>query len=65
MRTLCQLDDWYVDGDPILMEATGERSLRITFPGPDRLVMSRLAALWPLPGAVFGEASVSPVPRPI
>jgi peptide/nickel transport system substrate-binding protein len=49
-------DGWFVDGERILLEATGERSLRLTFPGPDRLAYTRLAALWPLPERIFGEA---------
>lgn len=49
-------DGWFVDGERILVEATGERSLRITFPVPDRLGVMRLGALWPLPDHIFGEA---------
>lgn len=49
------LDAWFIDGQPILVEATGERSLRMTFPAPDRIARDRLGALWPLPDAVFGE----------
>ena len=49
------LDAWFIDGEPIVVEATGERSLRLTFPVPDRIARDRLAALWPLPDAVFGE----------
>jgi peptide/nickel transport system substrate-binding protein len=44
-----------MDGEPIVLEATGERSLRMTFPAPDRIARDRLEALWPLPDAVFGE----------
>ena len=49
------LDAWFIDGEPIVVEATGERSLRMTFPGPDRIARDRLSSLWPLPDAVFGE----------
>ena len=49
------LDAWFIEGEPIVVEATGERSLRMTFPAPDRIARERLAALWPLPDAVFGE----------
>jgi peptide/nickel transport system substrate-binding protein len=49
------LDAWFIDGEPIVVEATGERSLRMTFPAPDRIARERLAALWPLPDTVFGE----------
>jgi peptide/nickel transport system substrate-binding protein len=50
------LEGWLVDGEPITVEATGERSLRIRFPAPDRLAMLRLAHLYPLPDRIFGEA---------
>jgi peptide/nickel transport system substrate-binding protein len=50
------VDDWLVDGEPITVEATGARSLRIRFPAPDRVAMLRLERLHPLPDWIFGEA---------
>lgn len=48
-------EDWTVDGELIQMEATGTHSLRITFPGPDRLAMQMVAGHYPLPDHIFGE----------
>ena len=46
---------WYVDGKPIIVEATGPWSLRISLPGPDREALGRLS-LTPLPDRIFGDA---------
>lgn len=47
---------WSIDGEPIRVEATGERSLRVTLPVADRFGIGVLGALWPLPDRVFGAA---------
>lgn len=59
------LDAWFIDGEPIVVEATGERSLRCTFPVPDRIARDRLAELWPLPDTVFGETFPSDGPEAV
>lgn len=50
------VDGWFVDGEPITLEATGVDALRLRFPAPDRLAMLRLESLYPLPDRIFGEA---------
>lgn len=49
-------EGWLVDGEPIEMELTSERSLRIRFPGHDRFTPLLLESLYPLPDRIFGEA---------
>lgn len=49
------LEGWYIGGEPITLEATGERRLRLTYPGPDRYALVHLH-LPPLPDRIFGVA---------
>jgi len=48
-------DSWFLNDVQITMEITGERSLRITFPAPDRLAFSTLAH-FPVRDDILGEA---------
>ena len=48
-------DGWFMDGDPIGLEITGENSLRFTFPRPDRLAFP-VISMAPTRDSVFGEA---------
>lgn len=48
-------ESWFLNDVLISLEITGERNLRFTFPGPDRQAFP-VAALLPLPDAIFGEA---------
>lgn len=48
-------DGWFMDGDPITMEITGDNTLRFTFPRPDRMAFP-VAAVSPVPDKIFGEA---------
>lgn len=48
-------DGWFMDGDPINLEITGDNSLRFTFPRPDRLAFP-VISMSPTPDSIFGEA---------
>lgn len=48
-------DSWFLNDVQVTLEITGERSLRFTFPGPDRIAFSTVA-LFPVPDRVLGEA---------
>lgn len=48
-------DGWFLNDIQITLEITGERSLRFTFPGPDRTAFGTVA-LFPVPDRVLGEA---------
>lgn len=48
-------DGWFLNDVLITVEITGERSLRFTFPGPDRTAFNTIATLYPVPDALFGE----------
>jgi peptide/nickel transport system substrate-binding protein len=48
-------ETWFLNDQLITVEITGENSLRVTFPGPDRLAFP-VAAMLPLPDKIFGEA---------
>lgn len=48
-------DSWFLNDVQITLEITGERSLRFTFPGPDRTAFG-VVALFPVPDRVLGEA---------
>jgi len=48
-------DGWFLNDVQITLEITGERSLRFTFPGPDRTAFGTVA-LFPVPDKVLGEA---------
>lgn len=47
-------DSWFIDGAPITLEITGERSLRFNFPKPDRTALN-VVAFVPWPDHVLGE----------
>lgn len=51
-----RLELWTVESGRITLETTGERTLRFTFPGPDRLGLRAAVSLFPVPDHVFGEA---------
>jgi peptide/nickel transport system substrate-binding protein len=51
-----RVSGWFIDGEPIVVEATGDRSLRITLPSADRFGSGVLGMLWPLPDRIFGTA---------
>lgn len=46
---------WFMDGDPITLEITGENTLRLNFPRANRQSMG-VAGVTPIPDKVFGEA---------
>ncbi|HLU83022.1 MAG TPA: ABC transporter substrate-binding protein, partial [Trueperaceae bacterium] len=48
-------DSWFMDGDPINLEITGDNSLRFTFPRPDRLAFP-VIGMTPTRDSIFGEA---------
>ncbi|HZJ08927.1 MAG TPA: ABC transporter substrate-binding protein, partial [Trueperaceae bacterium] len=48
-------DSWFMDEDKILVEVTGDNSLRFTFPRPDRLAFP-VVAVEPTRDSIFGEA---------
>jgi len=48
-------DGWFLNDIQITLEITGERSLRFTFPGPDRTAFGTVA-LFPVPDKILGEA---------
>lgn len=48
-------DGWFLNDVQITLEITGERSLRFTFPGPDRTAFGTVA-MFPVPDKVLGEA---------
>lgn len=48
-------DGWFLDGEQITLEITGPKSLRFTFPGPDRTAFG-VVAMFPIPDRIFGEA---------
>jgi peptide/nickel transport system substrate-binding protein len=50
-------DYWFLNDVQITMEITGDRSMRFTFPAPDRSSLFVLAAvLFPVPDSILGEA---------
>ena len=49
-----RFDSYFLDGDLITLEATGDRTLRWTFPAPDRTALG-VAALLPAPDHILGE----------
>lgn len=50
-----RFDDFTLGDELVGLEATGERSLRFTFPAPDRDALGVVAALFPAPDHVLGE----------
>jgi peptide/nickel transport system substrate-binding protein len=48
-------DSWFLNDVQITLEITGERSLRFTFPGPDRTSFG-VVAMFPVPDRILGEA---------
>jgi peptide/nickel transport system substrate-binding protein len=48
-------DSWFMDGDPITLEITGDNSLRFSFPRPDRLAFP-VVGMSPTRDSIFGEA---------
>jgi peptide/nickel transport system substrate-binding protein len=49
-------DSWFQNDVQITLEVTGDRSLRYTFPGPDRNSLFLLATHFPVLDRIFGEA---------
>ena len=49
-------DSWFLNDVQITVEITGERSMRYTFPAPDRSALFTLATHFPVPDRIFGEA---------
>ncbi len=47
-------DGWFIKGEPIILEATGDNSLRFTFPEPDRTALP-IVAMVPSPDHILGE----------
>ena len=47
-------DSWFIGDEQILLETTGEDSLRFTFPKPDRIAFP-VVALIPAPDHILGE----------
>ena len=47
-------DSWFIEDEPILMEVTGDNSMRFTFPKPDRTALPVLT-FQPGPDHVLGE----------
>jgi peptide/nickel transport system substrate-binding protein len=47
-------DSWFIDGEPITLEITGDNSLRFNFPKPDRTALN-VVAFVPWPDHVLGE----------
>jgi peptide/nickel transport system substrate-binding protein len=48
-------DSWFLNDVLIRLEITGEKSLRFTFPGPDRSAYAQVEH-WPVPDRILGEA---------
>lgn len=48
-------DGWFIDGEQITVEATGERSLRFTFPAPDRIAFTIVGTFIPTPSQIFAD----------
>lgn len=48
-------DGWFIDGEQITVEATGERSLRFTFPAPDRIAFTIVGTFIPTPSRIFAD----------
>jgi peptide/nickel transport system substrate-binding protein len=49
-------DSWFQNDVQITLEITGERSMRYTFPGPDRNALFLLGTHFPVLDRIFGEA---------
>lgn len=47
-------DSWFIEGEQIQLEKTGDNTLRFTFPMPDRTAFP-VAALLPAPNHILGE----------
>ena len=47
-------DSWFIDEEPILMEAVGDNGIRVTFPTVDRTALPVLVML-PTPDHILGE----------
>ena len=50
-----RFDDFTLGDEVILVETTGERSLRFTFPAADRLALASVGLLLPAPDHILGE----------
>jgi len=48
-------DGWFIDGEQITVDATGERSLRFTFPAPDRIAFTIVGTHIPTPSQIFAD----------
>lgn len=48
-------DGWFIEGEPIEMEVTGEREMRFTFPRPDRGAFAVVGSHLPAPNHILGE----------
>ncbi|UCH27321.1 MAG: ABC transporter substrate-binding protein [Trueperaceae bacterium] len=48
-------EEWFIDGELIELTVTGERSLRFTFPRPDRTAFGLVGSHQPLPDHILGE----------
>ena len=48
-------DSWFIEGEIIQMEITGERSMRFTFPLPDRTAFPVVGSHIPAPDHILGE----------
>ena len=48
-------DSWFIEGDIIEMQITGERSMRFTFPKPDRTAFPVVGSHFPAPDHILGE----------
>jgi peptide/nickel transport system substrate-binding protein len=49
-------DYWFINDVQVTVEITGERSLRVRLPAPDRSSLFLMGTFWPVPDHVFGEA---------
>lgn len=49
-------DGWFIEGELIALEATGDNGLRFTFPTTDRLAFSVVGSLLPTSTSIFGTA---------
>ena len=48
-------DSWFIEGEQIQMEITGDRSMRFTFPLPDRTAFPVVGSHIPAPDHILGE----------
>ena len=48
-------DGWFIEGEQIMLEALDERTLRFTFPAPDRIAFVLVGSLLPTPDHILGE----------